>query len=74
MEKIDEHFLRSLDAGSRIFKFKKDTDDYILYTVVSTKHADQIELMNIFDENENTLKISIKELLTANCWFYNPEF
>jgi hypothetical protein len=83
MKKVNEDFLGTLDVGSRIFKYNKpvkdkesknDADDYILYTVISLKQADRIELMNIFDKEETSLKISIKELLGSDHWFYNPEF
>lgn len=76
MEKINKDFLKSLDKGGRIFKYKKngDVDDYTLYTVEKKIDAAHFELMSAFDEKENIKRINAEQMIKENCWFFNPAF
>ena len=76
MYRVDNHFLKSLRVGSRIFKYKKNdgSGDYILYTVLSLERGEGLVLINPFDKKEKPLKIAKQKLLSDPHWHYNPEF
>lgn len=76
MEKIDEHFLKTLDKGGRIFKYNKHSngEDYLLYTVEKKLDKDNFELMNVFDKKEKTITIRAEQIIKEDCWFFNPSF
>jgi hypothetical protein len=78
MEKVTDQFLNKIGKGDRIFKFPQQAkgkgEDYVLYAVLKKINGSKVELINVFDEKEKRKEMSLEDMLTEGCWYYNPSF
>lgn len=68
---VDDHFLRHLKVGDRLFYFTTP-DDYVLYSVVDLPAAQEVVLLGAFDQAEKKKLLTHAELLGGG-WMHDPK-